>query len=664
MPNLNFVFLFLFVLLSGNIHSQIEKLNRIKKSDLREKQHPRDSTASAAVLYSSSEITYKRGGRWQYVMEVTKRIKIYDKSGYNQSIVRIPLFNKTEFLAADEVSRIKATTYNLEGNKKKSYKIKDEDVFMEDKRDHLSYAVFTMPQIQDGSIIEYSYVVTSDRIESLPTQVFQEDIPVDYAAFQIEIPRMFAYRRYDIGFHDLKVSEDVINVSLPIEAHENGPAAEGSLLVKAKQIVIEAKDVMPINRENFVHNIDNYKSSIKLEMTGYRNFDEKEYKYINKTWDDVVTTVLENKNLGEQLNDSEFLKSTTEEITKDFESPKEKANAILVYLKNKMNWNNRLGISTQKNFDEVYDEGTGSVAEINYILTMMMRQAGLDAAPLLLSTRDHGIHVAPTLYGFNYVITAVHIDDDLYLYDASDELSAPNLLREETLNWKGRIIKQDGSSAEVNLDTKLKSHEKVDLEIDFYENNAIHGEVKREFTNYLANQQRRINSGLDREAYLEALENRNMGISILEHEISGMQNPTENINEQFTFEVGEVGDVVQDQIYVNPLFFLASQKPKFIEEDRSYPVDFSFPYSKEYNVIINLKGNLEVDWVPENLKVILPNNYGRYNYSAKVNENQIIINLKQSSKTTFIHHKYYSYLKEFHDQVFEKENEQIVLKKL
>ena len=51
----------------------------------------------------------------------------------------------------------------------------------------------------------------------------------------------------------------------------------------------------------------------------------------------------------------------------------------------------------------------------------MLREAGITSNPVLVSTRDHGIPVSPTINGFNFVISSATINQELYLLDATNK---------------------------------------------------------------------------------------------------------------------------------------------------------------------------------------------------------------------------------------------------
>jgi hypothetical protein len=63
---------------------------------------------------------------------------------------------------------------------------------------------------------------------------------------------------------------------------------------------------------------------------------------------------------------------------------------------------------------KAYKDKTGNVAEINLMLTAMLRYAGLNANPVLVSTRSNGIAIFPNRTAFNYVIAAVENGSSYY----------------------------------------------------------------------------------------------------------------------------------------------------------------------------------------------------------------------------------------------------------
>lgn len=669
-----FLFLIVLFLSMFQLFSQSKEFSKVTKEELAATKHHLDSTASASVIFSFGRISFKYDNGWMYVYEVEKRIKIYDKEGYDEATVKIPYYVGSNNSSSESVSKIKAITYNLEGNKIATTKIKKSDVYDEEVNDFYKLKGFTLPEIKDGTIIEYSYQITSPFITSFPQWFFQESIPVDYSLFITEIPEFFAYRQYATGFHEIAQQSQEKNVTFSFRydvAGSSGPnyveaprTEMGSVNARVNYIYLEAEDLPKVEPENYVHNINNYRSSVKFEQTGYRNPNETEYKFRNLSWEDVVKTIQKSDRFGGELKRDKYLSEDTHQLTKDLASDEEKAVAILQYLQNRMTWNGFNGVYTSKRLDKIYEEQTGNVADINLIQTKMMRLAGLNAYPVLLSTRSNGIPIAPTINGMNYVVTAVKLNENYVLFDAADKFSAPNLLSEKTLNWFGRMIQDNGYAKEINLTPKTASTSFVSLFIDLHEDGSLSGQVRKQLTHYEASRYRRRYLRLKRDSYIESLENNYGGIQITDHAFTNLNDLSQPLIETFAFEVNELTEQIGEQVYLNPLAFLATNSHTLKQDVRNYPIDFSYPKNERFLVTINLPEGYEVEWVPENAALALPNNMGTFQYVASGAGNQIKLNVSTSINTTILNQDYYPYLKEFFDQLVSKETEQVIIKKV
>ena len=101
---------------------------------------------------------------------------------------------------------------------------------------------------------------------------------------------------------------------------------------------------------------------------------------------------------------------------------------IFDFVKSKVKWNEYYGKYTSDGVKKAYKEQVGNVAEINLMLTSMLRYAGLNANPVLVSTRDNGIPLFPTREGYNYVISCVELPTGKVLLDATNKYGSPNIL--------------------------------------------------------------------------------------------------------------------------------------------------------------------------------------------------------------------------------------------
>jgi hypothetical protein len=113
-----------------------------------------------------------------------------------------------------------------------------------------------------------------------------------------------------------------------------------------------------------------------------------------------------------------------------------------------MNWNNQNGYYTDKGNNKAYIDRTGNVAEINFILTAMLKFAGINANPFN-QYDDHGVPVFP-VRGLIMCVSA-EIEGKRVLLDATDKFTTLNILPLNALNRRGRLIREDGTSEEISL---------------------------------------------------------------------------------------------------------------------------------------------------------------------------------------------------------------------
>jgi hypothetical protein len=67
-----------------------------------------------------------------------------------------------------------------------------------------------------------------------------------------------------------------------------------------------------------------------------------------------------------------------------------------------------------------------------------------------------------------------------------------------------------------------------------------------------------------------------------------------NIN----WSTSSYAQIVGDYIYINPTFFLGIESNPFKDEMRSFPVDFSYPYSQVEDTKLLIPEGFEIDQVP------------------------------------------------------------------
>lgn len=654
------VFLLLMV---SVVKAQELKLGKVTTAELEEKQYPKDTAAVAAILYKKGRTFFTYNVRNGFVMnhEFTYRIKIYKKEGLDWATFEVPYYIGYENLNDDFLSFYDAVTYNIENGVIVKTKLNSEGSFKTKVDENWKKASITLPNVKAGSIIEFSYTLKSENIEHFPVYDIQYEIPVNYSEYKTEIPNFFYYKTILKGFVDVKSDSKYQSGSLNY-ADENSQTV--SVGFQSFNSVYVAKDVPSVKEEEYVDNSKNYQASIhnELEKTA---FPEREVKDYSSTWEGVAKTIFNSKDFGEQLKESSFFIKDLGLILKDIDSKEERLKAVFKFVQEKMRWNNEYGYYTDKGVVKAYADRTGNIAEINFILISMLRLAGISTDPVLISTIEHGIPVFPSRTDFNYVVAMAELNGKQILLDATHNYTTQNILPLNTLNWKGRLIKQDGTSHEINLVPTVPSVVNYSLSAKVDASGEISGEIKSRKSNYEAYRFRDKYAGMNSDSYIEKLEDFYNGIEISEYTIVNKNaDLLRPVDESFAFKSTNQSEIIGEQIFLNPMLFFTLHKNPFVQDKRKMPIYFGYPILNKYNMSIEIPEGYQVESLPKGINLSTGDGSFAYKYLLEKNENRIQIVVQSETKNAVVPAEDYLMLKDFYQQIMDKQKEKIVLKKI
>lgn len=654
----------LFIVPFLKINAQEFKLGKVSIAELEEKAHPLDSTAAAAILFNKAKtfFSYDIKNGFSINTENTFRIKIYKKEGLKWANYKVPYRVGYEKHNNDMVEFKDCVTYNLENGKIVKTKLNSEGNFKTAINKYWKEATITMPNVKSGSVIEFKYIIKSENIVEFPVFNFQQNIPVNVSEYVTEIPGFFIYKAIRKGLLGLGLESKIARGSL---TYANKYDLTKSEVVSFEQVNNKyiAQNIPALKEEHFVDNVENYRLAIQHELEKTQFYQEPVKDY-SLTWEGVAKTIYEDKDFGEELKERDYIAQDVTRILKNVESKNERLDIIFKFVQNKMNWNNKKGYYTNKGVKQAYMEGTGNTAEINFILISMLNYAGINAAPVLISTLENGIPTYPNRTVFNYVIAAADIEGKQVLLDAANKYTSQNILPLYALNWTGRLIKQDGTSQEINLVSQKITTETTNLLVVIDNLGKITGKVRDLKTDYDAYQFREKNEGINAESYIEKLENNLNGIQISNYSIDNVKNLSKPIIENFIFTSNKDCEIIGEKIYINPLLFFTQTKNPFVQEVREMPVWFGYPKQSKYNLNIEIPEGYTIESMPKSIKISTGENVGSFAFNISSEGNKIQVQVTREINKTIVSADFYKVLKTFYQQMTDKQNEKIVLKKI
>ncbi|CAM4336424.1 DUF3857 domain-containing protein [Flavobacterium terrigena] len=650
--------------------AQDYELGKVTIQELSQKQHPTDTSAVAAILFNKGKtyFDFVENSHFVLVTEVEVKIKIYKKEGLNWANKEIAYYVGGE--ADENVIVNKAITYNLVNGKIEKTKLNSDGEFKENVNKFWVSKKITMPNVKEGSIIEYKYTIKSPYFSNLQDWKFQQTIPVDYSVYETIIPEYYNYNFYNRGSLVLNTKKETKNRTVEISNKEL--VRKGRVTSYEKSVdrislienvtIIDAKNVPALIEEDYANNIENYLSSIQYQLAS-THYPNELVKVFSKTWEDVAKNINENNSFGEELKKDNYFENDYATLVngKDLTN-EDKINKIYDFVKNHYKWNEMTGIYTDVGVNKAYKDKVGNVAEINFTLIAMLRKAGLNANPIVLTTRSQAINLFPTTTAFNYVICGVEIGDKVMFLDATDKLLKPDVLPTRALNYIGRLVRQNSTSLEIDLSPKLhaKSSVMIFASID---NQTIKGNIKETLTENRAYNFRTKNSSISEDTYLENIEKNMTGFEITEYKIENKTNEKEPLKEDYYFTATNEIEVINDKLFFKPLMFFAIDENPFKQDKRDYPIDFKYPMHDSYTITYNLPQGYVVESMPEKINITTEDNLASFSFLTGNMGNKVQIVSNFYINSALISSEYYDSLKGFFNHVYLKMNEKIVLKK-
>lgn len=616
----------------------------------------KDSTAHAVYLYEKGRNYFQV--RRNYVWLITEyhaKIKILDEEGFSEADISIPYYHSEK--KTETVSKVKAINH-VKGTK---HNVMPSTIFDVQVSEHWSEKRFTFSNVQEGSVLEYSYELESPFLYNMKGWEFQGHIPKIYSEYNAKIPGNYKYNRSLLGKLELDVNDATIQ--------SNCFSVPGmSVQADCEVLKYVMKDVPAFKEdEEYMLAPSNYRSRLEFELAEYESFQGRVERF-TKSWKDVDREFRTDRDIGGQLRKKNYFERNLPlEIITGKESDLTRAIKLYRFVKAHYNWNGKFGIFRDNNVKKAFEEGVGNVAEINITLINLLNASGIDTDLALISTRMHGLPKKshPVMSDFNYVVAKTEIDGETYLLDATEKEMPFGMLPYRCLNYYGRVMDLDGDSYWMDIEPeKLNGRTvRVNLELDLM-NSSVKGKFDEISKGYDAYLKRKKIAELSQEDYLAAIENEYIdGFFINQYKVDEEQSDEKNWVEHFTFQLEDLE--FSKTIYFNPFIIRFFKDNPFRAETRSYPVDFGYQRKFNYMANIEIPVGYTIKELPKPVNLALPDGSGVLQYNTTELNGKIMVVFSLQLRSTQYSNVGYDYLKKLFSSAVANQNQSyIVLEKV
>ncbi|OJV52219.1 MAG: hypothetical protein BGO31_00685 [Bacteroidetes bacterium 43-16] len=612
--------------------------------------------ADATILYNlgKTELVYS-GGISNSKYEIA--FKVYNASEIGDlADVIIP------HSSGGKISKIEATTYNLENGKIVETKLEKSNILIDEYTIGVDVVKFNIPGIKDGSVVRYTY--TCEFGPLLYSWDFQKNYPVRFSRFDF-----YANKAY--------ILTPKVNTDIPFKEYSSlkkynqskEPAASCEEMTEYQYQIARTwtrRNIAPFNKESFLYNEKIYKERVKIFYNGYAG--NGYYYPIVENWEKFNKEVWYDKTFNMVFQKNQFLDQTLKSIIGDTRDSIEIAQKIFYHVQNEIKLNNR-GVE----IDQIAKLKAGNEMSINKYLTALYLRAGFTSDIILLSNK-YFEKIDPILFNIDdlsNIVCRVVVKNVSYVASASSKSLPFGYLPLSYYNGYARIVNKEGGA--INLTPALAiDNNNYSVSLKPLKKDAADYEmkVKVEYGVYSA-------IGIREEWNKDslALINRIKGNSRDYNTIEGFKvnkiyvENSKDLSKKFSLIIEGELKWAQNvgNIMIEPYFFKTfSENPLKEKNKRKHPVEFDCVTVNKFKFFMQLPDHFEIDEVPEKKTLVFGSpTLLSFNNTVIANEktNTIVINYQYESAATPIPETEAEDLRNFFNEMLKTYAQKIVVKR-
>ncbi len=626
---------------------------KIDKADLEMKECEFDKSADAMILVEKGEVDYQRGTKYPFALkkEIRTRIKIFKEKGFSFADIKIPYYSDNSY---EKLIDVDAVTYNLDASGKIAEIKVDKKSFFRQKMDANRSAVsFTFPEVKIGSIIKYKYIIIREAFSQIDPWTFQDNIPTRVSAFNISFPEYFKFVTNSRTSLPLESKKDESQRTLALSGE--------NIRYRSEDFYYKMKNVPALKAEPYMGSFLDYVQRVEFQLSQL-DFPNQPPIDFRNTWPRLVTSLLESEIFGVQIKKNLSPGPELEAQLRAAKSPYEKLISIYRFVQKTMEWN---GVEDYycESAKECWSKKNGSTGDINMILLNLLKDAGLDAYPLLASTRDHGrVYSAyPLLSQFNTLLVYVEVEDKVFILDAADKYNPAHLIPYEVLGTDAFLVDKEKSGFITLWEGRFLHKNMISISGVIGDDDILRGDVNVNSYDYARNPRvKEFKVGKDKftTKYITGEVN-NMKVEGLE--VNNTDKDSMALEQKFKFSLPVTGS--GDYKYFTVNLFSELEKNPFISDNRQTNIDFG--YNQYYMMVgsIAIPDGYQFEEHPKNMMMVMPDTSIVLRRIMETVNDRINYRITLEFRRPFYEVAEYEEFKEFYKKLYATLNEQIVFKK-
>jgi Domain of Unknown Function with PDB structure (DUF3857)/Transglutaminase-like superfamily len=629
------------------------------KEELSMTSQPEVPGAAAVYLYREEKTTDDL-----HLFEIYIRLKVLTEKGKEYANVELP-YSKGE--GGISVGDIAGRTIHPDGTII-PFTGKPYDKLIEKTQGMKHMAkVFTLPDVEVGSIIEYRYNRRmDDHWFMAPRWFVQSDLFTRKAHYVWKPTNKELVTNDDRGqltnsiawFPVLPATAEFKNTRLP----GGGISGDGRLTFE-----LNIHDVPPAPEEEYMPPIASLSYRVLFYYSPYRTADDY-WKSEGKHW-----SKLSDKFIGPGSG----VRAAVQDIVAPSDTQDQKLRKIYAAVMKLENTDftrehsgseeKAQGLHEVHNTDDIWEHKRGSGDQLTELFVAMARAAGMKAYLSTVVNRDRNIFLLGYLHieQFDDYLAIVNVDGKEQYFDPGSRYCPY-----QHLAWKhtqaGSLRQMDSGTTMATTPGEPYTASRVQrvANLNMDQHGAVTGSIKLTYIGAPAlNWRQRSLTGdttsLERELRVNLERLLPQGMDVKLASIEKLDDYEQPLVANFNVK-GPIGSSTGKRLLITGDIFESNAKPAFPHEKREVPVYFHYPYIEQDAVRVNFPSTFKVESLPASDKQQFQN-FAAYNLTAEATPTNITFRRNYTLGEIWFLPKEYPDLRAFYNKIETKDQESVVL---
>ncbi len=630
--------LILFFLISLIINSLAQDFGEISDDVLQMTEFSQDPEADAVILFDKADVRITNYFDLEVIRHI--RIKVLTEAGKEYADIEIPVWYEDDFDVMD------AASFSPDGEE---YELDSDNIFEEEAGIIIKYS-FPIPGVVIGSVIEYKFRILSDYISKLEPWYFQDEAFTVLSQYSVVIPMGFTYSKLSKNIALYEIYESVDEVRDP-DNYEN----------TLTQFTWTGRNVPGMKDIPFIDNLYDKYASMMFILNSYKS--NYQNVVFGENWNSIADRI-SSRYYNDLIEEDGLSESTLPSIIGAETNDLVKAKMIYNYVRSEIKTTEHkyLISSNFKTPENVIADKTGSTSEKNILLINLLNLVGLNANPVLISTRKHG-EVNQGFCNpdqFNRLICLLRIGKKSYFLHAGVKFNPFGYLTPATDVGIGLLIEDDKGTI-INL-KPIKPSNRISIKTsgNISEDGVITADTKINFTGFAALRERNALEDEEIEKYVTEKVKTLFDEAVLDtFYYTGIDSIESPLILNLSYTLPEFIERTDKLAYFSPPLFSNVLVNPFTSSKRYYSVDFDFNLLTKEEIKLSWDDNFAVLEVPKLKKTSMSDfSYNQIYFSG---QNYVECMRIEDCKKRRIHVKNYSRLRNIYDEMVFASEDQVVL---